>query len=199
MKVEDISAEMEKVICDMYDRKCAVTTIANSAGLPYELVRQLLVSKYGKLRKTCYHENLRRDMIAMDWQNGTRSLRALADKYECSEQAVRQSLYLKGISSKRDRDDVAIVKAYLDGEPLKKIAEDFDISYTTVYNIVGKDRRGQRRTNHNPNEKLQEAVQNADKSVRGWQTRVAEEQGVSRQRVSQVWKLIEEEQPNGKN
>ena len=199
MKVEDISVEMEKVICDMYDRKCAVTTIANSAGLPYELVRQLLVSKYGKLRKTCYHENLRRDMIAMDWQNGTRSLRALADKYECSERAVRQSLYLKGISSKRDRDDVAIVKAYLDGEPLKKIAEDFDISYTTVYNIVGKDRRGQRKANHSPNKKLEEAIKNADKSVRGWQTRVAEEQGVSRQRVSQVWKLIEEEQPNGKN
>lgn len=199
MRVEDISVEMAKVIYDMYDRKCAVTTIAHSAGLPYELVRRLLVSKYGKLRKTCYHENLRRDMIAVDWQNGTKNLRVLADKYECSEQAVRQSLFIKGISSKRDRDDVAIVKAYLDGEPLRKIADDFDISYTTIYNIVGKDRRGQRKANHSPNKKLEEAIKNADKSVWGWQTRVAEEQGISRQRVSQVWKLTEGEQSNGKD
>lgn len=199
MRVEDISVEMAKVIYDMYDRKCAVTTIAHSAGLPYELVRQLLVNKYGKLRKTSYHENLRRDMIAMDWQNGTKNLRVLADKYECSEQAVRQSLFINGISSKRHRDDVAIIKAYLDGEPLRKIADDFDISYTTIYNIVGKDRRGQRKANHSPNKKLEEAIKNADKSVWGWQTRIAEEQGVSRQRVCQVWKSAEGGRANGKD
>lgn len=191
MKTEDITAEMAKTICDMYERNCSAATISRTAGLPYETVRVFLKNKYGKLRKSSNREQLKRNLVANDWKSGTTNIKVLAEKYGCSEQAIRLSLFYSNISTRKPRNDTEIVKAYKAGEPLKKISKDFSISKSTIYSIIGEERRGQVSKNHGRNVELQNAIKNVDKTQWGWQARIAEAFGISRQRVHQIYQKQE--------
>lgn len=189
-RFSNISTDMEETIYQLYESNFTAAKISRVTGMNYETVRKALVAKYGKLRRAG-SPKVKNDIIVTEWHGGTQNVKVLAEKHGCSEMTIRGHLHKAGISSKKPRDDKAIIKAYENGEPLEKMAQDFCVSMSTIYSIIGERRRGHIAKNHCKNSGLREAIATADKDKRGWQAKIALEFGVSRQRVQQIWKRQE--------